>query len=595
MEGALDGFSRELRAGLRTRSETEKRERLRKYGKYKQDLESLLPELIVRTISHRPRSYRFAPGGHNDPDIFALRQPGLEQTSFPISRVDTLLTTLQTQFSKAQDASEGLAWFLGQAAKSRPGSDDGARRYVAWTAITESDPGKKQSEGKGNHPKISSLLQWIDTYYAEAESSWLKRAIGNEPRFKLLIYVHHVKTASELKPRVGRKDSAGWRLVRRLRRLMLDSCKKIAQQNKDLFTSGRLPDPLPGLKDILSRQGWTIEQLTRSNRTLLLAACVNAHKGRNQREKLSHFRETLAGSNVDWRLHQYRQVLRRVPEFRKRVLEEIGCESTLLLEEQLRKRHGRLNLTPSIALLDLDSLDLSPQPKEAARKSLARLAPLMKPLVSVFGTSQQEASPLLASTAKKVARLIERHQEWKDTIESFVYAPERVLKRLLRQTEGLSHRNPLEVAVQTGEESGTRDFIADKFRSAGNPFVLILTNVCTVGVDLHTYCWDVLHYTPAWTPHEAEQKTGRIDRPRLRQPAEKLKIARSSALKRIRIHYLIWPHTYDERILSRLNLRAQLSERLLGSKHQDVLEGSHEATVVEALPRFKPLRLEPRV
>ena len=82
----------------------------------------------------------------------------------------------------------------------------------------------------------------------------------------------------------------------------------------------------------------------------------------------------------------------------------------LLLEEQLRKRHGKLNLTPSIALLDLDSLNLLPQDKEAARKSLARLVPLMKPLLSVFGSSQQEESPLLASIAKKVARLIERHQ-----------------------------------------------------------------------------------------------------------------------------------------------------------------------------------------
>ncbi|MBZ5659863.1 MAG: hypothetical protein LAO08_05590 [Acidobacteriia bacterium] len=594
-ERALDGFSRELRAGLRAKSETERRERLSKYGKYKQNLESLLPELIVRTISHRPRSYRFAPGGHDDRDVFALRQPGLEHTSFPISRMDTLLAALQTELSRARDASESLAWFLGQAARSRLGSGDNARRYVAWTAITESDPAKKQAERKTAHPKISSLLNWIDTYYAEAESSWLKRTIGSAPRFKLLIYVHHVKTASELKPRAGSKDSAGRHLLRRLRRLMLDSCKKIAQRNKDLFRHGRLPDPLPGLKDILSRQGWTIEQLTRSNRTLLLAACVNAHKGRNRREKLRHFRETLAGSNVDWRLHQYRQVLRRLPEFRGRVLEEIGCESILSLEKQLQKRHGKINLTPSIALLDLDSLDLSPQAKEAARKSLARLTPLMKPLVSVFGSGQQGPSPLLASMAKKVAKLIERHQEWKDTIESFVHSPERVLKRLLRQTEGLSHRNPLEVAVQTGEESGTRDFVADKFRSAGNPFILILTNVCTVGVDLHTYCWDVLHYTPAWTPHEAEQKTGRIDRPRFRQAAEKLRIARASALKRIRIHYLIWPYTYDERILSRLNLRAQLSERLLGSKHQDALERSHEEAVVEGLPRFKPLRLEPRV
>ena len=36
---------------------------LRKYRIQKQVLESLLPELIVRTISHRPRSYRFAAGG----------------------------------------------------------------------------------------------------------------------------------------------------------------------------------------------------------------------------------------------------------------------------------------------------------------------------------------------------------------------------------------------------------------------------------------------------------------------------------------------------------------------------------------------------
>jgi hypothetical protein len=596
IENALDGFSRELRAGLRTRSEAEMGKHRKKYGVHKKTLESLLPELIVRTISHRPRSYRFAPGGHNDREVFALHQPAPDQTSFPVSRVDILLTNLQSQLSKAGDASECLAWFLRRAATSRAGSEDGERQYATWTAITESYPSKDPSERTTNHPKILSLLQWVETYYAKSESSWLKRGIGNEPRFKLLIYVHHVKTASELKPpRSGNKDSAGGHLLRLLRRLMLSSCKKIAQLNRDLFGSGDLSDPLPNLKETLSRQGWTIEQLMKSNRTLLLAACVNAHKGRNRREKLNRFRETLVGSNVDWRLHQYRQVLRRLPEFRRRVLEEIGCEDTLSLEEQLRKRHGKLTPTPSIALLDIDSLDLSPQAKEAARKSLGRLAPLMKPLVSVFGIHQQETSPLLVSMAKKVARLIERHQEWKDTIESFASAPERVFNRLRRQTEGLSHRNPLEVAVQTGEESGARDFVADKFRSPGNPFTLILTNVCTVGVDLHTYCWDVLHYTPAWTPHEAEQKTGRIDRPRLQQSAEKLRISRASALKRIRIHYLIWPYTYDERILSRLNLRAQLSERLLGSKHQDALERNHEETVVESLPRFKPLQLEPKL
>ena len=45
-------------------------------------------------------------------------------------------------------------------------------------------------------------------------------------------------------------------------------------------------------------------------------------------------------------------------EFREKVLEGIGCENIWLLEKEVRKRHGKLNLTPSIALLDLDSLSL---------------------------------------------------------------------------------------------------------------------------------------------------------------------------------------------------------------------------------------------
>jgi hypothetical protein len=94
--------------------------------------------------------------------------------------------------------------------------------------------------------------------------------VTDEPRFKLLIYVHHVKTASKLRPRAGSKDSAGRELLRRIRRLMLNSRNKIARQNKDLFSGGRLSTPLPSLQDILTRQGWTIKSLAKSNRALLL-------------------------------------------------------------------------------------------------------------------------------------------------------------------------------------------------------------------------------------------------------------------------------------------------------------------------------------
>lgn len=588
VEKALQGFSHELRAGLRTRVKAQRQKHLKTYRTHKRTLEMLLPELIVRTITHRPRSYRFAPGGHNDPRIMAP-QPNLEHNVFPIERVDTLLTALQTRLSQARGASEDLAWFMTHAANSRTGWGDKQHRYLTWTAITESNSSTARSHVP--HPKVLSLLLWIKRYYAECELLWLRRE-ASEPHFKLVIYVHHVKTATDLKPR-SQKESAGRQLRELVRRLMLGSVNKLARRNRELFRDGSVTRPRPDLSVILHHQGWSIEKLKRSNLTLLLAACVNAHKGRTTGEKLRRFRETLAGSNVDWRFAHYRQTLRRLPEFRRKVLEEIGCESILDYESELKRRAGRLALSPSVALLDPDSLDLPIETKLSAQKGLGRLAKEWKFLASGFRETRERILPVLNSTAKRVARLITREPAWEEIIDNFVRAPHRAFNRLIQQVER-PHRAPLEIAVQTGEESGARDFTADRFRSAGNPFVLILTNVCTVGVDLHTYCWDVLHYTPAWTPHEAEQKTGRIDRPRLRNAAQKLRISPASALKRIRVHYLIWPYTYDERILGRLNLRAQLAERLLGSKHQEALERTPEETVVESLPYFKPLRLEPR-
>lgn len=589
VENALEGFSRELRAGLRTRVEAQRRKHLRAYKTHKRTLEVLLPELIVRTVTHRPRFYRFAPGGHNDPRIVAV-QPNLEHNAFPIDRVDTLLTALRGRFFEARGASQDLAWFVTQAANSRAGWGDKQHQYLTWTAITESNSTAARSSVP--HPKILSLLLWIERYYAECELLWLRRELSEQPHFKLVIYVHHVKTANDLKHR-SEKDSAGRRLRELLRRLMLGSVNKLARHNRELFRDGRLIRPQADLSVILRHQGWSIEKLKRSNLTLLLAACVNAHKGQTRREKLRRFRETLAGSNVDWRFAHYRQILRRLPEFRRGVLEEIGCESILDYESELKRRGGKLALTPSVALLDPDSLDLPIETKQAAQKGIGRLAKEWKFLASEFREPRVQILPVLKSAAKRVARLITREPGWKEMIDDFVRAPHRTFNRLIQQIER-PHRAPLEIAVQTGEESRARNFTADRFRSPGNPFVLILTNVCTVGVDLHTYCWDVLHYTPAWTPHEAEQKTGRIDRPRLRHAAQKLRVSPESALKTIRIHYLIWPYTYDERILGRLNLRAQLAERLLGSKHQEALERTPEETVVESLPYFKPLRLEPR-
>lgn len=133
-----------------------------------------------------------------------------------------------------------------------------------------------------------------------------------------------------------------------------------------------------------------------------------------------------------------------------------------------------------------------------------------------------------------------------------------------------------------------------RFLTPGDPFVLVLTNVCTVGVDLHDYCWDVVHYTPSWTPHDLEQKTGRIDRPRkLNILKKRLALGRDDHARQIRVHHLVWPYTYDERVLCRVHLRAQFSERLLSAESQKTVEEGLQNEELVPVSRFRALNLAP--
>ena len=595
IEEALDSFSRELRGGLRARTNTQARQHVREYGRQKAVLERLLPRVIVRTISHRPRIYRFAAGGHRDSSLFGTPRPDLIRRTFPVDgHIDKLLSDLQSQLASAQNAPESLKWFMSAASETADRrSNEKPRLYPTWTAVTESYRASDGLVARMTHPKLASFLLWVESFYKNCESDWLLRGPCSTPHFKLLVYVHHVRTASALNPRSRSGESAGRDLRKRLRKLMLGTCKAIAKRNPSLFRGHSVDRPVGALQQILEERGWNIDHLKRANLTLLLAACVNAHKGRSKEEKLRRFKKTLEGSGVPRRLKSYRQTLRRYRGLREMVLERIGCPAVLDFEKDWKARKGKLDLMPSVALLDPDSLDIPATEKRRMAVSLNKMEGQLKPLLLPFRLDKRKARGQLQAVASKIASLIESHTSWKAQIAEFVRAPNRNLEKIRRQMQN-QHRTPWELAIQTGEESKSRDFVADSFRTVGNPFVLVLTNVCTVGVDLHTYCWDVLHYTPAWTPHEAEQKTGRIDRPRLRKEFEKLEIASQKDSKKIAIHHLIWPHTYDERILSRLNLRAQLSERLLGTKHQDSLENSSEISLVRNLPQFKPLALQPR-
>ena len=51
----------------------------------------------------------------------------------------------------------------------------------------------------------------------------------------------------------------------------------------------------------------------------------------------------------------------------------IGCEDVLTFEKDLRKRHTKLELTPSVAVLDPNALDLPSRDKRLIRTRLEKL------------------------------------------------------------------------------------------------------------------------------------------------------------------------------------------------------------------------------
>lgn len=601
IEDDLNMFSRELRLGIRSPSVSSHLGHLKSYRHVKSDLEKRLPEIVVRTLRILPRHYQFWPGGHTNNNIFMNcgNMPQLFSSTFPTNGpITAIIETLQNQLSKTTDAPGGLEWFLRQ--RSYDGFSE-AFKHNAWTRITECFPTDRSNLAvNDNHPKTASLLEWIKVYYQNSEISWLKRSLADSFRFKLLIYVHHVKTASDLNPRSRSTESrkrVGQELRRVLRRLMSKTCTTIASGNPDLFRAGKLDEPHTGLAEILERHGQTIRHLKKYDLSLLLAACVNAHKSKSRHEKLRRFEKTLEGLDLNPQLELFHRAVRLNPTMRYKIFEGLGYAEIVAYENKLKGKHKKLLVTPTAALLDLEKLQLPKAEKDLFfNKVLPRLEPKLRIAASAFerkAVASRRNKKELDDIAAALVDFIAQSPAWIRRIRKFADSKDQGIARL-RYLASTSHKTPWEVAVQTGRDSTTRNFIADRFRSPGNPFVLVLTNVCTMGIDLHAYCWDVLHYTPAWTPHEAEQKTGRIDRPRLVSSHEKLAIAKDKSLQDIRVHHLVWPFTYDERILSRLNLRAQLSERLLGSKYEKALDNTSEESAQMHAAQFKPLNLNPK-
>lgn len=130
----------------------------------------------------------------------------------------------------------------------------------------------------------------------------------------------------------------------------------------------------------------------------------------------------------------------------------------------------------------------------------------------------------------------------------------RAKQRTARAVLDALARSPLAVTF-TGDDSRLeRDAMAEAFKTALAPWILVATNVGSEGIDLHTYSRHLVHFDLEWNPARMEQREGRIDRIGrvLRQPA--------------RIYYLLVKDTYDERMFHQLVARQRWHGVLLGRK-----------------------------
>jgi len=71
--------------------------------------------------------------------------------------------------------------------------------------------------------------------------------------------------------------------------------------------------------------------------------------------------------------------------------------------------------------------------------------------------------------------------------------------------------DPAPVVGVTGGSGGHRRAVR-QFRTPSLPRVIVCTDTLKEGVDLHLFCYQVLHYGVAWTSGDLEQRVGRVDR-----------------------------------------------------------------------------------
>jgi hypothetical protein len=108
------------------------------------------------------------------------------------------------------------------------------------------------------------------------------------------------------------------------------------------------------------------------------------------------------------------------------------------------------------------------------------------------------------------------------------------------------------------------------FQSPLEPLVLITSRVGEEGIDLQAFTKGIIHYDFDWSPGKMVQREGRVDRiGRAIELMGKFKVFRKKNLKRhlkkedMQVHYILLPHTYDERKYYRMKERQYLFNLLV--------------------------------
>ncbi|MBX2989142.1 MAG: hypothetical protein KF802_14725 [Bdellovibrionaceae bacterium] len=567
------------------------REDLKDYNRAKFALETGLRELLVRTPNQPDREYHFWPVGQ------ATAGTSVEANRFPVSRkFDDVLKELQAQHWSCQEAKQNLIRFMRWTleTKNKKQSQQDARFFPAWSKITERGP----DDLNDLHPKQDGFLKWFCDHYKKTENRWLTQRNPDRFSFKVLVYVHHRETAFDFRTHRARNQAEarllGKRLNSTLKGLMKGTLSKIATEakNKALFLNNDWRSPSRKLAEVMKDEGFAVDDLIERNLTLYLAACVNAHRS-PANSKIESFRKTISGLEKIKRREKHFHALNTWPELRNHILKRLGLERIIDFDDKQARKRPK---TRKVAVDILDPRHISNEKKRERFSTKVRsdLVMLQNLRLHVGKRDQSTIEGIFERVADAYDEAFKQDDAWQ---EYAAQRPSRILRQLELSSKLQAHnaRAIKEVAVQTGDDSKSRSSITSRFLTPGNPKVLVLTNICTVGVDLHEYCWDVVHYTPSWTPHDLEQKTGRIDRPRNKKELmARFAIAPYEVAHKIRVHHLVWPFTYDERVLSRVHLRSQFSERLLSVKSQAAIE-EHIADPGEVkIEEFKPLDLAPR-